>query len=124
MDNVVYNDTHVVNVRVANIRQHGYNNLKEFVSDKNNVYIGRKGIVFIDSERFPKTDSPWANPYKIDEKNGVTREKVLKKYKKYIIKKIESGELNLEDLRGKSLGCWCAPELCHGDILIELLAKL
>ncbi|MHA5052990.1 DUF4326 domain-containing protein [Streptomyces sp. SD15] len=23
-------------------------------------------------------------------------------------------------LRGKTLACWCAPELCHGDILAEI----
>jgi hypothetical protein len=23
-------------------------------------------------------------------------------------------------LRGKTLACWCVPELCHGDILAEL----
>ncbi|MDX2820370.1 DUF4326 domain-containing protein, partial [Streptomyces ipomoeae] len=22
-------------------------------------------------------------------------------------------------LRGKTLACWCAPELCHADILAE-----
>ena len=26
----------------------------------------------------------------------------------------------LPELRGKDLVCWCAPERCHGDILIEL----
>jgi len=24
-------------------------------------------------------------------------------------------------LRGKTLGCWCKPEACHGDVLLELL---
>jgi len=26
----------------------------------------------------------------------------------------------LPELRGKDLVCWCAPETCHGDVLIEL----
>ncbi len=26
----------------------------------------------------------------------------------------------LPELKGKILGCWCAPEACHGDILAEL----
>lgn len=26
----------------------------------------------------------------------------------------------LPSLRGKTLGCWCAPKLCHGDVLAEL----
>jgi hypothetical protein len=26
----------------------------------------------------------------------------------------------LPELKGKVLGCWCAPKACHGDILSEL----
>lgn len=25
------------------------------------------------------------------------------------------------ELEGKNLGCWCKPEACHGDILVELI---
>ena len=56
--------TTVVNVKVENIRPE-YQNLKEWMNDENNVYIGRGGIVFIDGERFPKQNSEWANPFKI-----------------------------------------------------------
>ncbi len=35
----------IVNLKVANIRPK-YKNLKEWMDDENNVYIGRKGIVF------------------------------------------------------------------------------
>lgn len=44
----------LVNVRVCNLRKLGYQDLKAWMNDPNNVYIGRKGIVFIDGERFPK----------------------------------------------------------------------
>lgn len=108
----------VVNLKVKYLRPK-YENVKEWMKDKNHVYIGRRGVVFIDRERFPKQDSVWANPFKIDEDN--TREDVIRKYKKYIKAKIEKGEVNLEDLRGKVLGCWCAPDPCHGDILVSLL---
>lgn len=30
----------------------------------------------------------------------------------------------LETLRGKRLGCWCAPQACHGDVLVRLLTEL
>ena len=36
------------------------------------------------------------------------------------------GERNLYDLfelKDKTLGCWCYPEKCHGDVLIELVEK-
>jgi len=29
----------------------------------------------------------------------------------------------LETLRGKTLGCWCHPQLCHGEVYIELLGE-
>jgi hypothetical protein len=86
--------THVVNVKVAHIRPK-YNNLREWIQDINNVYIGRKGIVLIvnpetnKKERFPKTDSIWANPYKITTTD--TREIVISKYRAMIkSKKIPS----------------------------------
>lgn len=30
---------------------------------------------------------------------------------------------NLKELKGKILGCWCAPLSCHGDVLSELSNK-
>jgi hypothetical protein len=30
----------------------------------------------------------------------------------------------LDELRGKALGCCCAPEGCHGDVLIEALEQM
>jgi hypothetical protein len=51
----------------------------------------------------------------------MTREKSIESYKLYIKKKLETGELDLKELKGKVLGCWCSPLPCHGDTLIELL---
>jgi hypothetical protein len=35
-----------------------------------------------------------------------------------------AGELKqLRELKGKELGCWCKPNKCHGDILLELIDK-
>lgn len=112
----------VSNVKVKFIRSEGYHNLKEWCKNPNNLYIGRKGVVFIDGERFPKNSSIWANPYKIG-KDG-TRAEVLEKYRKYITSKIESGEVKLNELKGKNLGCWCHPDGCHGDILVSLYKQI
>ena len=71
------------------------------------VYIGRPG--------------PWGNPFVIG-RDG-TREEVIGKYEKWLtgnpelMARIASGELT-----GKVLGCWCAPEACHGDVLAQLAA--
>ena len=104
-------ETKVINVRVANIRPQ-YNNLKEWMKDCNNVYIGRRCILVIDGIRYPKENSIWANPYKINDSTGITRNDVLEKYRTYIIQKIENNyELKQEllQLKGKILGCWCKP---------------
>jgi hypothetical protein len=113
----------VVNCKVKYIRPK-YDNLKEWMNDDNNIYIARGGIVFIDGKRFPPRSSNFANPYKIG-KDG-TREEVIIKYKKYIINRLDnepSLRNELISLKGKNLGCWCVPELCHGDVLLELIDK-
>ena len=113
----------VVNCKVKYIRPK-YNNLKEWMNDENNIYIGRKGVVFIDNRRFPQKSSIFANPYKIG-KDG-TRQEILLKYKDYIVNKLNHDKdllIELLSLKGKNLGCWCCPESCHGNILLELIDK-
>lgn len=108
----------VVNVKVTYIRPF-HQNLKEWCDDPNNIYIGRRGIVFINGVRYPTKDSPYANPYKITK--DLTRTDVINMYRTHIVKEIALGNINIECLRNKNLGCWCKPESCHGDVLIELL---
>lgn len=110
----------VVNVKVKYIRPQ-YQNLKEWVEDDKNVYIGRGGVVFIEGKRFPQK-SIWANPFKV---SGDNRAEVIAQYEEYIRKKIreEPDKYDLEALRGKTLGCWCKPDGCHGDVLLKLLRK-
>lgn len=74
--------------------------------EKYDVYIGRgRGSI-------------WGNPFVIG-KDG-TRDEVIEKYRQYILGKPEL-LAQLETLRGKTLACWCAPQRCHGDVLVELL---
>jgi hypothetical protein len=119
----------VINCKVKYIRPK-YKNLKEWIKDDNNAYIGRYGVVFIKNdelnklERYPKESSIWANPFKINKET--TRQQVLDKYKEYITNKLnENPKLITEllKLKGKKLGCWCYPEPCHGNILLELIDK-
>lgn len=71
--------------------------------DEYDVYIGRPSI--------------WGNPFKIG-RDG-TRVQCLDLYKDWILN--QPGLLaNLHILRGKRLGCYCAPERCHGNILAVL----
>lgn len=98
--------------------------VKKWMEDENNVYIGRKGVVFIDKARFPPKSSIFANPYKVG-KDG-TNEEVAYKFRKHIITKLETGEITLDqlfELKNKNLGCWCHPLRCHGDILLEIIEE-
>lgn len=131
-DDATAAETTVVNVKVKFLRSGASsfskktcNNLKEWMDDPQNVYIGRKESVFIDGERFPKEDSLWANPYKVT--RGMPPRTSCRKYEEYIISRIANERdfiKNLLALKGKNLGCWCKEkgnEMCHGDVLLKLL---
>ncbi len=59
--------------------------------------------------------SSWGNPYRIGRHGD--RAEVIARYRK----DLETSDLaaRVGELRGKALGCWCAPAACHGDVLAE-----
>jgi len=79
--------------------------------EKYDVYIGRA------VPRGGFKASIWANPFKIGK--DVTREECIAKYRAALLANPDLLS-KLPELKGKVLGCWCAPEACHGDILSEL----
>lgn len=81
------------------------------------VYIGRRHI---DMHLAP---SDWANPFTINKDTVDDRAAAVANYRLYIKQRIAKGELNIEELRGKTLVCWCSPKLCHGNVLLELLGE-
>ena len=111
----------VVNVKVKNIRP-AYSTLSDWMADPRNEYIGRGGVVFIDKERFPKKASPWANPFTVKQHG---RDTCLALYEGLVRERIQrEGTGELKKLKGKVLGCWCAPEACHGDVLVRILNEI
>ena len=121
--------TTVCNVKVKYLRP-ACKDLKDWTNGSDNVYIGRAGVVFVNGERFPKKQSIWANPFKVGRDGSLAV--ILKKYQQYIAGKIkmEPNIYNIEELRGRNLGCWCVPAastldseptVCHGQILLRLL---
>ncbi len=73
------------------------------------IYIGR--------------GSKWGNPYSHKEGTQAkevvaSREEAISRYEEYLL---ASPELMaaLHELRGKTLGCWCKPLGCHGDVLAK-----
>ena len=110
--------TTIINVKVKNIRP-AYNTLHDWMENDKHEYIGRGGVVFINGERFPKISSKWSNPYTVKQ---CGRDKCLELYETFIREKIEKEGIDeLKKLQNKVLGCWCKPELCHGDVLIKIL---
>lgn len=41
-----------------------------------------------------------------------------------MIQSIQNLKDELMSLKGKTLGCLCEPESCHGDVLLELIESL
>ena len=80
------------------------------------VYVGRP--------------SKWGNPMSVNLAVGRTLDDVMKFFRAYAEKFIANYRpncdpqyrgLNIEELRGKQLACWCPLDKpCHADILAEL----
>ena len=62
----------------------------------------------------------WGNPYSIQEYG---RAGAIEKYEQYIRNNPEMMQ-RLPELKGKALGCWCAPSYCHGHVLQKLLKEI
>lgn len=70
------------------------------------VYIGRAGRGH---------GGKWGNPFR-----SGNRQKDVDDFRTWIIRQPRL-MADLEELRGKRLGCFCKPNVCHGDVLVELL---
>lgn len=104
--------TSVVNINQKSLNKMGYANLEEWLQNPDHIYIGRT-VRFVKGAK----KSKWANPFS-PKKYG--RDKCIQLYQEYISN--NQGLLDdLTELKGKTLGCWCKPLWCHGDVLIELL---
>ena len=79
--------------------------------DRFDIYIGR--------------GSEWGNPFIINKHGG--RDEVIRRYEDIMRERLEK-EPELKNkllaLKGKVLGCWCAPKKCHGDVLVKLIQEL
>ncbi len=118
-------------VRVSELRKRhdkSYN-LKTWMSDDNNLYVGRRGRIFItdhgtlsigkEKAIFHYKESKWANPFKVG-KNHYTLVDSLILYEKYVR---ESTNLRNDwsELKGLTLGCFCLPNSgCHAKVLVRL----
>jgi hypothetical protein len=87
------------------------------IKDGYDVYIGRAG---------KGQDGYFGNPFPLERE--AQRSLVLAKYRDYFQARITSDpefKRRVEELKGKRLGCFCAPKhRCHGDTIAEYLNTL
>ena len=104
----------VVNVKKEFLRKNGYESFEDWKTKSHHLYIGRNMSVYVKGTY----SSKWKNPFSV-KKYG--RDRVLEYYEAHV--RTSSLYEDLEELEGKILGCWCKPEMCHGDVLIKLLKE-
>lgn len=91
-----------------------------FKKSKHDVYVGRPSI--------------WGNPW--SHKGGTkadfvvdTRDEAVDNYERWLkgeafqnVHKARRAAIlrRLPELKGKTLGCWCWPRRCHGDVLLKM----
>ena len=57
----------------------------------------------------------------------MARGSTLESYRKYFYHRLSTDEefrRRIEELQGKTLGCFCKPDPCHGDIIKEYLNRM
>ncbi len=104
---VLSGDTVVVNVRKGG----PHRRLVPWLVEKDLLtYVGHAG------PRHDWPESPFANPFvrlaRGDRATMVTR------YREWLHER-SALVTRLPELAGWALGCWCAPQACHADVLVE-----
>ena len=108
--------TTVVNCRASELSKRGYKDFQDWAADPSHLYIARDMTFSVRGA----TGSKWGNPFSV-KKYGL--EECLKLYEEHIRGDKALWDA-LDELTGLSeLGCWCKPEMCHGDVLLRLLSE-
>jgi len=104
---------------------------------EHDTYVEVKSMEFVCKGKLPSAEGPrvvhhkrercdvyvgrpsrFGNPYSIF-RHG-SREEVIEKYRAYVLDSPTLLKTIKRTLRGKVLGCWCAPLPCHADVLLEI----
>ena len=94
---------------VRNIRDGTYD-----PANPQHVYIGRA------VPRRGLAASKWANPYRV--RREAERRSAIAAYERYL-DGAPALRAQVGELRDKTLYCWCAPLLCHGEVLALLTVR-
>ena len=97
---------------MASLDYINFGKIWKFVVNKNNkpydIYIGRP--------------SKWCNNWSFKENTLAkyivnSRAEAVSKYEELVRSQPEMMAMIKKELKGKVLGCWCSPRLCHGHVL-------
>jgi hypothetical protein len=75
------------------------------------IYIGRPSIL--------------GNPFSIGP--GVDRERAIRLFAHYAVARMDMDPkfaAEIRECRGKTLGCWCSPKPCHGNVIMLLADRV
>ena len=94
-----------MNTKVVNLKKEKYD-----------VYIGRAGH---------GQDGYFGNPFVLSA--GQSRGASIDKYRAHFYDRLKTDtefRIKIHELKGKTLGCFCKPNPCHGDVIAEYLNSL
>jgi len=88
------------------------------------VYVGRPtkwGNPFKVGRYFIPTDEIILNPFNPKSENCKDIDQCLKLYTEHLERELKYKRLNIDELKGKNLSCWCSlSEKCHADVLLKI----
>lgn len=98
------------------------------------LYVLPDDVVYIGRPARGLPGSPFANPFRIGqpyygpygmraEPQPMRRFEALDSYRGWLEQEVAEGHIDPNVLRGKRLACWCRPDRCHGDVLVEWLVQ-
>ena len=92
------------------VNLNGVVDLEEWSQNENHVYVGRPKQTISNA-------IDWGNPHRL--RDGYNRREALDLYRQHVLNTKHLAQA-VGELHGKVLGCWCAPELCHAEVLHEM----
>ncbi len=97
---------------VVNVRKAGpHKRLVPWLVDEGLLtYVGHAG------PRHDWPESPFANPFV--KLAGSDRATMVTRYREWLHDRPALMK-RIPDLAGRAIGCWCAPNACHADVLLE-----
>ncbi len=82
----------------------------------------RRGEALPPNTRYVGRPTVFGNPFKVVGDDAMDRKDAVAAYalwighpdRAWLVEKVK------KELRGMDLACWCAPEACHADVLLEI----